>query len=109
MIEYLEKLDNKTLAEFWCYFNRWEYPRELDRFKPNNWDLLPTQIKYKINKPIINYIKNRVSEKELLREWNKERMVGIDFDIWWENKEPISDFAKTLLKEMYKLENSNLN
>ena len=109
MIEYLKKLDNNKLAEFWCYFNVWKYPPELDNFKPNNWDLLPTQIKYKINKSIINYIKSRVPEKELLREWNKERLKGIEFDIWWENKEPLSDLAKKLLKEMYKLENSNLN
>jgi|GEM_PF-5013013 len=109
MIEHLKKLDNKKLAEFWCYFNIWEYPPELDNFKPNNWDLLPTQIKYKINKLIINYIKSRVSEKELLREWNKDRYRGIEFDIWWENKEPMSDLAHKLLKEMYKLENSNLN
>jgi len=109
MIEYLEKLDNKTLAEFWCYFNKWEYPPELGSFKPDNWDLLPIQTKHKINKPIINYINSRVSEKELLREWNKDRMKGIDFDVWWENRSPISDLDKVILKEIYKLTNSNLN
>lgn len=109
MIEYLEKLDNKKLAEFWCYFNKWQYPPELDRFKPNNWNLLPTQIKQQINTPIMDYINSRVSKKELLREWNKERMPGIEFDIWWENRKPMSDLGRALLEAIYKLENSNLN
>lgn len=98
MIEYLEKLDNKTLAEFWCYFNKWEYPPELDSFKPYNWDLLPIQIKYEINEPIVSYINSRVSLKELLREWNKDRLKGDDFDVWWENRKPKSDLDKTILK-----------
>lgn len=111
MINFLKSLDDSELAVIWCYLNRWEYPPILEKFKPRNWDLMPTQIKYEIEsyRLAIDYIKNRVSEKELLREWNKDRMKGIDFDIWWENKEPLSDLAKELLKEMYMLENSNLN
>ena len=68
MIEYLKQLDNKKLAEIWCYFNYWEFPEELIRFKPNNWELLPIEIKYKLNRQAIDYINSIVSEKELLRE-----------------------------------------
>ena len=109
MIKYLKQLDNKKLAEMWCCFNHWEYPEELIRFKPNNWELLPMEIKHKLNKPVIDYINSRVSEKELLREANKERHPGIDFDIWWEKREPLDDLSKKILKELYKLETSNLN
>lgn len=109
MLNHLKQYDNKKLAEFWCYFNVYKYPPELDQFKPINWDLLPIQIKHSINKLFIDYITNRVSEKELLREWNKERMNDIEFDIWWENRKPISDWDKKFLEEIYKIVNSNLN
>lgn len=109
LIEHLTKINNKKIAEFWCNFNVWKYPPELERFKPKNWDLLPKQMKFQILKPINDYIYSRLSEKELLREWNKDRMKGVEFNIWWENRKPLSDLAKTILNDVYKLENNNLN
>lgn len=109
LLKRIESIDISELPRIYCYLNRWEFPDELIDLKPNNWELYPILNKHEIISDGIDYIKNNVNEKELSREWNKDRMTPDEFEEWWNNKEPLSDLAKELLNYFYKIEIANNN
>jgi hypothetical protein len=112
VIEKLKTIDVKLYPEIWCKFNKWEYPEELIEFKPDNFELLPMALKHKFIDEPMNYISSIISEKELLRCWNKDNLKGVEFDIWYENKKPLSalpENIKKILKALYDQENLPLN
>ena len=105
--EKIKELDISLYPKIWCSLNSFEFPEELKEYKPVNWDLmLPINKCGFLDEPM-DWIETVVSEKELLREWNKDRYPGIEFDIWWENREkkPLSDEAVKILKYLYNIEN----
>lgn len=101
MVEKLSTYDVSCYPRMWCQLNGWEFPDELIEFKPTNWELLPILEKDKIISPATKYIKDRISEKELLREWNKDRMTDQEFEEFWANRKPLSKEAIQLLKEIF--------
>ena len=110
MIEKIKGYDNKELSKIWCYLNQWKFPKFLNEYKPKNWELLPIQFKSQYLQKPIDYIKSRVPHKDLLREWNKERLVGVEFDIWWENNQDSnSNSEKKALIQLFQKEYANMN
>lgn len=109
LIDYLKKVDNKTLAQYWCSFNSWEFPVQLKEFQPKGWKSFSMDVMHQYLKPVSKYIRNRVPEKELLREWNKNRMNDKQFEAWWETKAQLNEDSVILLKVLAKQIKTSLN
>lgn len=79
---YLEGVPENQLAAIWCRLNCHERD---DRIKPwpANWDEMTGEARQKFIWPIMCEIMKKIGLKECLREWNKERMPGKEFDDWW--------------------------
>ena len=76
-VEILEQEDNLTLAQYWSELNHYDWPAKI----PN-----PEPKKHEANSrrgEIMGWIMNKIGLKECLRDWNKERMPGEQFDLWW--------------------------
>lgn len=86
LTKHLTKFDDKELAEIWCHFNSWDFSPLLEEYKPHNWHVLPREEKMKYVSPICSFINDKVPLKELLREWNKNRMTDSEFDEWWDGE-----------------------
>ena len=70
--------DKKTLARWWCQFNRFKIPEDFPGPKPatppgGNWF-------------IMQQIEDKIGLKECLREWNKDQMPGDKFDAYFEKQ-----------------------
>jgi hypothetical protein len=80
-------LPTKRMAEIWCTLNIWEFPEELKAFEPKNWNGSKKIGRHSEVTPFMEYIQSTIGLKECLREWNKERIPGDHFDLWWEQNE----------------------
>lgn len=89
----LEKCSKQDLIEIYSHLNHWEWSYKLGD-KPNEWDSMPDYImnnhhdfptKRDIIKPIINYINQKVSEKDLLKyhQLTNCNMTRLQHEIWW--------------------------
>ena len=73
---------DSTLANWWSILNRHEWPDGL----PN-----PETSKASVQGrrwEIMCLISDRIGLKECLRDWNKERLPGNDFDDWYTEMHP---------------------
>ena len=81
---------NKTLAEWWCLLNNWEWP-ESGLGEP---DPIPKPYRSDTRRrSLMTAIEHRIGLKECLREWNKKSLPGYRFDEWW------NDFSTSMEKE----------
>lgn len=89
--ELLTKVKGISKMEYpriWCELNSTKIPREFYNILNNpSWYLLHSETRENLIWEVMEYIKETISEKECLRYWNKDRMPGIEFDIWWQNPE----------------------
>ena len=74
----LNKQDERTLAEWWCMFNRWGWVEEFDPPEDKKDHKDGRRI------AIIETIEQLVSEKLISRIWNKD-MSDEEFADWWNN------------------------
>lgn len=112
----LKQFSEKELCEIWCKLNVWQFHEKILEFKPDNWDLMTDDVKSKfpIFRESIDYINSVVPEKEISREWNKNRMSHEEFEVWWVNKPDLSVDSLTeeeiaVLKHIFTLSNPHLN
>jgi len=83
----LGSLPIKRLAEMWCELNRWTFPKELKELEPNDWNKLPPMgIGCKPLREAMNFIANKITHKECLREWNKNNQHIGNFDERYEGR-----------------------
>lgn len=61
-LKILKRRHDKTLAKWWCVLNIWNCPKEFKSMPSNG---------YKRRVGIMNWISNKITEKECLREWRK--------------------------------------
>jgi hypothetical protein len=66
----LKTTDHKTLAQWWCALNRWQWPSELGEPEQPYVDGNPRR------NLIMREIRNIIGHKECLREWNIDRIPG---------------------------------
>lgn len=71
---------DKTLAEWWCLLNRYEWPEKIPNPTPRD-AAIPNR-----RGALMNEIVSRIGMKECLREWNKDSMPGEQFDEWYRNR-----------------------
>jgi len=107
-LKFLENLNNDTLCDIYCHLNKWKFPDYIKEYKPKNWELLPNKMKSEIIKPYMDYIESKVSEKELSRKHNND-MSDTEFEEYWNNRKPLSNTEKVILKILQNIEKSNLN
>jgi len=88
----LELIDKIKWAGMWCKLNSWQWPDELERFKPEWW----TDLSYvgesneklmdqmgEIIRPVNSKIDETLGHRWISREWNKKRMTEEEHNIWW--------------------------
>lgn len=68
-------------AEMACELNRWMWPKELKKFRPETYGNEGDD--YKNGIVIIEYIEHIIGHKAFLREWNKDTMTGEEFEKWY--------------------------
>lgn len=89
----LNKCFKQDLIEIHDNLNSWKWDIRLGN-KPIDWDTIPDHIfnnhhdfptKYKITKPIFDYINKKVSEKELFKyhHLNNCNMTRLQHEIYW--------------------------
>jgi len=64
--------------------NRHEWPEELDSVKPIGFDTMPFEEKHALSWVLMGEAMDVIGLKECLREWNREKLPGEQFDAWWE-------------------------
>lgn len=101
ILKKLKTIDKNLYPKIYCKLNCWKFSDELIEFKPKDWESLSMFFKDKIITEAINYIKHIIPEKKLSREWNKDRMNDVEFEIWWKNKKPLSEKQEEILKSLY--------
>lgn len=99
----LDKYSKQDLIEIQHKLNRWKWDNRLGE-KPKDWDDMPDYIvnnpynfptKYEFMKPITNYIKQKINEKESLKyhHLNFCNMNRLQHEICW-IKNQLSKFFK---------------
>ena len=105
-ISELLKIDKAHWAKIYVELNHWNIPKELNHIKPKWWDNKETNElynkKHHFISPINRYIESIISEKDLLRESNKDRMTDKEFDKWYKNRiENNTENNVKLLKKLF--------
>lgn len=81
--EAIAEAPDRTLAEWWCLLNKWEWPRaglgEPDPIHEKREGISRRG-------QIMNAIFGRIGPRECLREWNRDTMPGAAFDEWWASR-----------------------
>lgn len=102
VISNLEKLSSQELCEVYSRANAWDWDERMGA-KPEGWDglmLYPKQVeryhrvtRHSYLKQICAYIRNRVSEKELLRYHHIYNLHRTDeeFEMWWRQSGDLKD------------------
>jgi hypothetical protein len=81
----LGSLPTKRLAEIWCELNRWNFPFELKVLEPKDWnDMPPMGRDHNTLSEAMRFIEAKITHKECLREWNKDRIELGNYDEWYE-------------------------
>lgn len=87
-VQALLDLPMEGRARVWCALNRFEWPKELEPLKPEGWDMM--QPIERMNSPegvaLWRAANEHTTHKECLREWNRERMTDVEFELWWASK-----------------------
>lgn len=89
----MKELTKQELIEIYNSLNHWKWDSRLGD-KPYNWDNLPdfnlssnhtANTKYELLKPYTTYIKEKVSNKELLKYHHLTSlgMTRLQHEIWW--------------------------
>lgn len=75
-------------ARVWCALNRFEWPVELEQFKPAGWDAMShsERLKTPVGVALWRAANEHTTMKECLREWNRDRMTDAEFEDWWVRK-----------------------
>lgn len=97
----LNTAGHQTLAEWWCKLNVGELPEAFTTGFPalDATTSLVVRGPFAANVPsarltsLLFEILNRITLKECLREWNKERLPGTLFDDWWEQREAMNSVS----------------
>ena len=76
----VRKQNDLKLAKWWGVLNRWEWPKALPN--PETAEDGPNSRR----STIMGVIEDRIGLKACLRDWNKKRMPGQEFDIWWDKR-----------------------
>lgn len=84
----LEKQSSSELAKWWTQLNTYEWPAEMPRPEPEKW------VKNGRRGIIMSWISEKITHKECLRYWNRERMSDSEFDEWYDG------LGSKLLKSM---------
>ena len=101
VVDKIKTIDVSLYPKMWCDLNSYKYPEELSEFRPKNWDILSQDAQsIHIAEPF-NYLTNAVSEKELLRYWNRDRHPGAEWDVWWESRKSVSEKEHQFLRNLY--------
>ncbi len=70
--------DDKTLAEWACMLNRWEWPKEIPNPElPKDW------ISSGRRSQLRNWIEDKVGHKLVSRTWNKDSMTDEEHEDFW--------------------------
>lgn len=72
----LAQQDMKTLAEWWCLLNRWEWPRELVDPEP------AVHVPGGRRGRIMDWIDQRIGHRVVSREWNRHMTDEEHEDFW---------------------------
>lgn len=86
----LYKIPVEEWPKIWCSLNKWEIPDRLIHIKPPWWDEPDSKDKSdsmsEFLRPMMNEIMTKIGYKQLMREWNIERMNDDEFEEWWNTK-----------------------
>ena len=79
-VKVLESASNATLASWWSDLNRYKWPESIpDPMTEKEREIGPNR-----GWQIMSWISDKISMKECLRDWNKDRMNNEEFDKWHE-------------------------
>lgn len=78
----LEQTDQRK-AEMACELNRWKWPEELKKFKPDDYCDGRTRESYRHGIDIIHFIEDIIGHKAFLKEWNRDNMSEEEFETWY--------------------------
>ena len=91
MKEKLLTISEEHYSRIYSTLNSWDIPKELEVFKPDNWDRLSYDYKSEFISPCMRYIESKTSMYERLKHWNtihvneEFRMSDEKYEKWWED------------------------